>query len=307
MSENGKPRRIRGGREALTTAEAGLSLRNPLLERSSRRDDGRRTSFQRKPRPGATQAGACFAHLVGAAAALGLLAGCAATPTPAPSPTPAPRVAISTWLEPKVRPWLEGYVSERGPLPFDADFMTTADALAQAKDGSVVFAILAAGPPSGWFATPLGSERLVVVVNPRNPVRALRRNEIADLFAGLVPSWSTVGGASQAVQAYIPLPGEDLRDIFNSLILAGGSPAPGSRLVLNAQAAADAVRSDLGGIAYLPASQSVDGLRVISIDGMDPQEADYPLVGTIVATAPREPIDAASDVIRWLQAGPPSP
>lgn len=235
-----------------------------------------------------------------------LLFGACAQP-PEPTLPPVPQVAVSPSLEATVVSWVLAYRDQVGVPAFDV--VPWADtALFEAVDrGEVALAITGLEPPQGWFATPLAAESLAVVLHPSNPVRDLSLEELADLFTGRAGNWSAVGGEETAVQPVVLPPGDALRERFDAAMLKDARVWPGAWIAPSPEAVLELVRSDRGTIGYLPASQLAGSLRVVRLDGMEPQvgitgSASYPLRFTIVATAPEEPEGPVREFLVWLQA-----
>jgi hypothetical protein len=107
--------------------------------------------------------------------------GAACTPAiPSESATPAdpPWVAVTPGLEPMVTRWVEAYRAEVGVPPFDLTVLPLEAAQDRLRRGEVDLVFAAAAPPQGWFATPVGEERVTVIVNPDNRVRGFGMREL---------------------------------------------------------------------------------------------------------------------------------
>ncbi len=235
-----------------------------------------------------------------------LLGTCAQPPEPT-LPPPVPQVAVSPSLEATVASWVRAYRDQIGVPEFDLVPLADTAIFAAAERGEVTLAITGLEPPQGWFATPLAAESLAVVLHPSNPVRDLSLEQLADLFTGRAGNWSALGGEEIAVQPVVLPPGDALRERFDSAVLKDARVWPGAQIAPSPEAVLELVRSDRGAIGYLPASQLAGSLRVVRLDGTEPQagmsgSASYPLSFTIVATAPQEPEGFLREFLVWLQA-----
>ncbi len=96
----------------------------------------------------------------------------------------------------------------------------------------------------------LALDGLVVVVNPRNPVRTLSLDQISDIFAGNIRNWREVGGRDASINVYRRDGKSGTTQVFESLVMA-----PTRRVLSDAAsilgtnaAVADAVVKDPNGI-----------------------------------------------------------
>lgn len=65
-------------------------------------------------------------------------------------------------------------------------------------------------------------DRVVVFVHKDNPVAALTKAQLKDLFSGKVRNWKEVGGPDAPVQIFLSSPGSATRAIFQKMALDGG-------------------------------------------------------------------------------------
>ncbi|MEW6568105.1 MAG: substrate-binding domain-containing protein [Chloroflexota bacterium] len=235
-----------------------------------------------------------------------LSTGCSQPPEPT-LPPPVPQVTVAPSLEGTVAAWIRAYREDVGVPGFDLVPRPEEAGIEAMRRGEAALAISLLDPPDGWFATPLATEAIVVVVHPSNPVRDLSLDDLADLFTGRIADWSALGGETVPVQLLVPTPEDGLRQRFEAVVLDEASVWPGARIAPSPEAIVSLAQADRGAIGYLPLSQVVSGLRVLRLDGVDPEAASlaggrYPLTFTIVATAPEEPTSAVRDWLVWLQA-----
>lgn len=236
--------------------------------------------------------------------AIGLTA-CASEP---PQPTLAiGRVAVSPSLEASAAQRMAAYAAERGVPAFDLEPWLEQAAIEALDAGELDLLISGREPPQGWFATPLWTEGIAVVVHPSNPVRSYTLAELGALYRGLVGSWDILRGDSIPVTLIAPYPDDSLRLRFEALAMNGATLSAAARLALTPQDTIIALRQDPGGIGLIPFSQLSADVRAARVEGVLPSEgtvADgrYPLRLQIAAIAPSEPTGALRDWLAWIQA-----
>ncbi len=140
----------------------------------------------------------------------------------------------------------------------------------------------------------IGYDALAVYVNEANPVRALSRAQLKAIFTGAAASWRDVGGKPARI-----LPCTERLDSeratlesFRSLALGGAAYAH----VTEREDPADClalVAREPGGIAAATVAYAVPGVRIVTVDGLDPlpvhvRASRYPLTRPLLLVA-REP------------------
>ena len=120
----------------------------------------------------------------------------------------------------------------------------------------------------------IGAYSVVVVVNAKNPLANLTRNQVEDIFTGAVQNWKDVGGTEGPIHLYVrdPISGTYLG--FRELAMDNKPYAATSNLFTNYEAIVKAVAQDPNAIGYSStASAGNDGVRVVSISGVQPSTA----------------------------------
>jgi phosphate transport system substrate-binding protein len=110
----------------------------------------------------------------------------------------------------------------------------------------------------------IGETRVAFVVHPTNQVRSLSNAQLAGIFSGKIGNWRDVGGPDLPVVIAAAQPGDGLRSMVESTLLAGASLPAETRAVPNASQVAKIVAQLPGAIGVVspPAiDQSVAELR----------------------------------------------
>ena len=69
---------------------------------------------------------------------------------------------------------------------------------------------------------PIGVDALVFIVNEDNPVQALSRQQLRDIYAGKITNWKDVGGKDQAIVAFQRGEDSGSQTLFKKLLIQGG-------------------------------------------------------------------------------------
>ncbi|OGO10094.1 MAG: hypothetical protein A2Y93_01055 [Chloroflexi bacterium RBG_13_68_17] len=241
-----------------------------------------------------------FASTAWVAVILGACAG------PVDAPSAIARVAVSPSLEGAAADRLRAYTQAEGVPSFDLEPWLEEAAAEAVESGELSLIISGREPPPGWFATPLWTEGIAVVVNSDNPRRAATLSELAAMFAGTLHDWEDLQGDPGPVTVVIPFPGDSLRTRFESLVLDGARITPAAALALSATDVVAQVEADPGAIGILALSQVPESVRLVRVDGVLPSQSTvddgrYPLSLAVLAAAPAEPDGSLRDWLSWIQ------
>lgn len=99
----------------------------------------------------------------------------------------------------------------------------------------------------------LALDGLAVIVNPANPVRQLSLDQVAQIFAGQITSWSAVGGPSAPIVVHRRDDKSGTYDTFNSLVLSPRKvkPSPQATAHESSETLSEAVFRDQNAIGFI--------------------------------------------------------
>jgi phosphate transport system substrate-binding protein len=108
----------------------------------------------------------------------------------------------------------------------------------------------------------LGLDGIAVIVSRKNPVRALAKDQIAQIFTGAVGNWLQVGGSDGAIHLYARDDKSGTYDTFKTLVLGKAPLAPSAARIEDSRRLSNSVAQDLNGIgfvglAYVQEAQSI--------------------------------------------------
>ncbi len=120
----------------------------------------------------------------------------------------------------------------------------------------------------------IGSYSIAVVVNAGNSVTNLTKDQVRDIFTGVIQNWKEIGGADAPIHLFIrdPISGTHLG--FRELAMENKPYGSSMKPFTSYQTIVEAVANDAGGIGYcgldLMAKPSV---KAVSIGGIAPTAA----------------------------------
>jgi len=156
------------------------------------------------------------------------------------------------------------------------------------------------------FVAIIGYDALGIWVNDQNPVRALTRAQLRDLFTGKVTNWKQLGGKDRPVVACT----EHLRseratlEAFRQLALEGAPVGP----VRELEDPADCLKlvaADPGGVTPATTAFAIAGIRPVTLDGIapDPQHirsSTYLLTRPLLLVTREAPTGALRDFVDFM-------
>jgi hypothetical protein len=152
--------------------------------------------------------------------------------TPPASVTPQ---LISVYSTSAAQPWLPELYLCAG----------TATVISRVDDPSDADIVLRIGEPS-FLASPafqIDMEEILIVTHRQSPVQKLTLEAARALF---------VGQGDPSVQMWVYASGEDVQEIFDQVVMAGGRVSPDARLAVNPQQMSDTLVNEINTVGILP-------------------------------------------------------
>jgi phosphate transport system substrate-binding protein len=138
----------------------------------------------------------------------------------------------------------------------------------------------------GLVAVPVAQDAIAIVVGDKNPFRTgLTRQQVINVFTGQIADWSALGGKPGTLRVINRPSISGTHQAFKDLVLQGANFGSGPNFETMPQDATTpllrALRTD--GIGYATYAQVANQqtVRVVSVDGLTPQAANYPYQRTL--------------------------
>jgi len=109
-----------------------------------------------------------------------------------------------------------------------------------------------------------------VVVNPQNPVKALSRQQLLDIFAGKITNWKSLGGPDKPINVYTRDNSSGTREVFWEKGLDKGEITSKANVVVSNGAMKTAVANDPYGIGYVSVGHMDKSTTPVTLDGIEP-------------------------------------
>ena len=129
----------------------------------------------------------------------------------------------------------------------------------------------ATGKSVNMKATIVAYDGMAVIVNAANPVKALTKKQVEQIFTGDVTDWSAVGGSGGKISIYTRNTSSGTYSDWKELAMKKRDYAGGSQKMAGNEQIAAEVSKNANGVGYVGmAYMKAGGVRVIPIDGVAP-------------------------------------
>lgn len=133
----------------------------------------------------------------------------------------------------------------------------------------------------------LARDGIAIITSPDNPVGGLTKDEIRQIFGGIIKNWSAVGGLNAAIQVIVREEGSGTRTAFEEMVMAKPEPAVqimGAALQQNTNVGVKTYVAGNGyAIGFISFGYIDNTVKALAIDGVEATEENakngtYPIV-----------------------------
>lgn len=111
---------------------------------------------------------------------------------------------------------------------------------------------------------------LAVIVNPKNPVKALSMKQISDIYTGKISNWKELGGEDAKIVIVSRDTNSGTYETFNELVLKKAPVAKDAEYVGSNGQARTRVNTTKNAIAYVGLGFADDSVKTLSVNGILP-------------------------------------
>src|SRR5882762_1104404 len=129
----------------------------------------------------------------------------------------------------------------------------------------------ASGKGVNMKPTIVAYDGIAVIVNSANPVKALTKKQVEQIFTGDVTDWSAVGGSGGKISIYTRNTSSGTYSDFKELAMKKRDYAGGSQKMAGNEQIAAEVGKNSNGVGYVGmAYTKAGGVKVVPVDGIVP-------------------------------------
>jgi phosphate transport system substrate-binding protein len=151
-------------------------------------------------------------------------------------------------------------------------------------------------------AVVVARDGVAVIVNQQNPINAISRSQIPQVFSGEISTWPTGPNAGRGIVVVSREEGSGTRHAFETMAMNNQRVTPTAVIMPNEAAVVDYVARHTEAIGYTSMSALTPEVRALSVDDipLSPQTVEsqqYPLVRTLAFLVPLLPDPELQDFI----------
>ena len=124
----------------------------------------------------------------------------------------------------------------------------------------------------GLKTFPFAIDGVAAAVNPANPVKALTKAQLRDIFSGRITNWKEVGGKDAAIAVYVREDGSGTRETFDGRAIDKAPYLPGANTVSSNGAMKTAIAQNPDAIGYVGIGHLDRTVQGVTVDGMVPNQ-----------------------------------
>src|SRR6202049_1471225 len=114
---------------------------------------------------------------------------------------------------------------------------------------------------------------IAVIVNSANPIKALTKKQVEQIFTGDIADWSAIGGPPGKISIYTRNTSSGTYSEFKELAMKKRDYAPSSQKLAGNEQIASEVGKNPNGIGYVGlAYTGATGIKIVPIDGAPPSK-----------------------------------
>ncbi len=164
--------------------------------------------------------------------------------------------------------------------------------------------------------TPVGKDALVFIVNEKNPVEELTREQLTDIYTGKIRNWKDVGGPDVPIQAFTRPETSGSQTLMRALLIGDADMTDEKYYFMkqDMEGMVEAIKEDYDNTQmaigfsvyyYVDAMMGTGGLKFLKVDGVEPSNetiasGEYPLVNDFYVVVRGDASPEALEIRDWL-------
>jgi len=150
------------------------------------------------------------------------------------------------------------------------------------------------GEAKGLVSFPFAIDGVAVIINPENPVSALTKQQVIDIYSGKIVNWKAVGGEDRPINLFTRDEASGTRAVFMEKLLGNSTIVNSANVVPSNGAMKTAVSRDPGALGYSSVGYIDTMVKAPSLDGVHPSNeacasGEYPVVRKLYMNTKGEP------------------
>jgi phosphate transport system substrate-binding protein len=223
-------------------------------------------------------------------------------------------VVGSTSVQPVAEKLAEAYMKENPNVKINVQGGGSSVGITSAQQGTAQIGTsskkLKANESKGLSEFTIGNDGICVVVNTKNNVNGLTKEQLRDIFSGKITNWNQVGGADAKINVITREDGSGTRSGFEDMVMKADN---GSKVKIlktaivqsSTEAVKQAVAQDPNAIGFISLANLDSAVKTLQVDGVAPSEqtvsdGKYPLSRPFLFLTKGTPTGETKAFIDWV-------
>jgi phosphate transport system substrate-binding protein len=237
---------------------------------------------------------------------------CNVLPTPTPHPIVHIEMTGSDSMEWLARTLANAYTQQKPFVQFTIHPTNSDNGLRAANEISGTIGLVArAIKPSELYETKavvVARDGIAVIVNKANPINAITRAQLVQVFAGEIPTWPLGPSQGKRITIISRESGSGSRDAFETMVMQNTRVTRTALLMPNEAAVVDYVAHNPDAMAYTSMGALMPEVHALSIDDIPlttqtVEAKQYPFIRTLAFVVPISPTLETQEFIDFALSG----
>ena len=156
----------------------------------------------------------------------------------------------------------------------------------------------------GYVEIPFCKDPLAVITHPQNKIRNLTEQQVRAIFTGMITNWKSLGGRDHDIVLVVPGKNTAAFKNFDRQVIKRGEIIY-DFMTYKSTMAIKAVKKFPHAISFIAhgAASRHSGIKTINIDGLSPNDENYPYFQVFSFVSKGEPVGLAKKFITFALSG----
>ena len=240
------------------------------------------------------------------------LLACNVLPTPTPHPIVHIEMTGSDSMEWLARTLANAYSQQKSYVQFTIRPTNSENGLRAANEISGTIGLVARAIKPNELdqtrAVVIARDGVAVIVNKANPINAITRAQLVQVFAGEIPAWPLGPSQGKRITIISRESGSGTRDAFERMVMQNTRVTRTALLMPNQAAVVDYVAHNVDAMAYTSMGALTPEIHALSIDDIPlsiqtVEAQQYPFIRTLAFVVPISPTLETQEFIDFALSG----
>lgn len=219
-------------------------------------------------------------------------------------------IAGSTSVQPVAEKLAQAYMAEHPGVKINVQGGGSSVGITDVKKGIIDVGTssksLSSNESGGLTQYTIGKDGIVVVVNSKNNVSSLNKDQVKNIFSGNITNWKQLGGSDAKIDVITREDGSGTRTGFEDMVMGKDSKIKSDAIVQSStEAVKQAVIQDPNAIGFISLANLDSNVTAVKIDNITPSEqtvadGSYKLQRPFIFLVKGQATGTVKDFINWV-------